>query len=83
MNAFEIVGGIVLAITCVIIVLVVMMQETKSSGMGAISGGDSTAAYGKNRAKTKEALLNRITKISAVIFFGISLAVCIISVYVK
>ncbi|MEG1429080.1 MAG: preprotein translocase subunit SecG, partial [Hydrogenoanaerobacterium sp.] len=78
-----IVGGIVLAITCVIIVLVVMMQETKSSGMGAISGGDSTAAYGKNRAKTKEALLNRITKISAVIFFGISLAVCIISVYVK
>lgn len=83
MNAFEIIGGIVLALTCVLIVLVVMMQETKSGGMSAVTGGDSGAAYGKNRAKTKEALLNRITKVSAVIFFGISLAVCIISVYVK
>ena len=83
MNLFEIVGGIVLAITCIIIVLVVMMQETKSGGMSAVTGGDSSAAYGKNRAKTKDALLNRVTKVAAVVFFGISLAVCIISVYVK
>ncbi|RPF47795.1 preprotein translocase subunit SecG [Hydrogenoanaerobacterium saccharovorans] len=83
MNAFEIVGGIVLAITCIIIVLVVMMQESKSDGMSAVSGADSAINYGKNRAKTKEMLLNKVTKVAAVIFFAISLAVCIISVYVK
>lgn len=83
MNAFEIVGGIVLAVTCIVIVLVVMMQEAKSNGMSAVTGADSAVNLSRNRAKTKEALLNRIIKVAAIIFFGISLAVCIISVYVK
>ena len=82
MNAFEIIGGIILAITCVVIVLAVMMQESKSQGMGAITGGDSVG-FNRGRAQTKEALMNKVTKICAIVFFVISLAVCIVSVYVK
>lgn len=83
MNAFEIVGGIILAVTCILIIAVVMMQETKSNGMGAVSGAESAVNFGKNRAKTKEMLLNKVAKIAAIVFFTISLAVCILSVYVK
>lgn len=83
MNAFEIAGGVVLLIACVVIILVVMMQETKSGGMSALTGGDSETSYGKGRAKTKEILLNKLTKICGIIFFALSLAVCVITVYVK
>lgn len=83
MNAFEIVGGIVLILTCIIIVLAVMMQESKSRGMNAITGGDSMSGYVKGRAQTKEALMDKVTKICGILFFVISLLVCIISVYVK
>ena len=79
MNAFEIVGGVLLIAACVVIVFVVMMQETKSRGMSAMTGGDPEMAYGKGRAKTKEILLNKATRVSAVVFFVISLAVCIIT----
>lgn len=83
MNAFEIAGAIILLLACVTIIGVVMMQESKSNGMSAVSGADSGANFGKNRAKTKEVLLNKVTKVAAIIFFVISLAVCILSVYVK
>lgn len=83
MNAFEIVGGIILLLACVIIVAVVTMQETKSRGMSAVSGGDSEMLYGKGRAKTKEILLNKATKICAVVFFAVSLTVAVMSVVMK
>ncbi|MBC8545845.1 preprotein translocase subunit SecG [Clostridiaceae bacterium NSJ-31] len=83
MSVFEIVGGIILAIACILIVAIVMMQETKSNGMSAVSGAESSMGYNRGRAQTKEAMLNKATKILAIIFFVISLAVCIVSVYVK
>ena len=38
MNPIEIVGGILLIIASVLIILIIMLQESKQAGMGAITG---------------------------------------------
>lgn len=80
MLAIEIAAGVLLAIASIVIILIVLVQESKEQGLtSAISGGYNDSFYGKNTARTKDAKLNRLTKICAVILFVVTLAVNIIS----
>ncbi len=83
MNPIEIIGAILLLIASIFIIVAVMMQETKQAGMNTITGGSSDTYVGRKGAKTKEAFLNRLTKICAITFFIVSLALNIIVHYVQ
>lgn len=54
-------------IICIALVVLVLMQEGKSAGLGAISGAAETY-WGKNKGRSMEATLERVTKILAVAF---------------
>lgn len=60
---------IVLLATSVLLIIVVLMQKSKEGGLGAAFGGsDGTSSLStKGKAASKEAKLQRITKILAVI----------------
>ncbi len=58
---------IIFIIICIALVVLVLMQEGKSAGLGAISGAAETY-WGKNKGRSMEATLVRITKILAVAF---------------
>ncbi|MCL2014540.1 MAG: preprotein translocase subunit SecG [Oscillospiraceae bacterium] len=78
MGLFEIISGILLLISGIIIIVSVILQESKQQGMSsAITGGGSDSYFGKNKPKTREASLARITKIVSVIFFVLTIAVSI------
>jgi preprotein translocase subunit SecG len=47
------------------------MQEGKSAGLGAISGAAETY-WGKNKARSMEGMLVKITKILAVSFIALA-----------
>lgn len=56
---------IVQVILCVAIVALVLMQQSKSAGLsGAISGGAETF-FGKNRGRSIDGLLRKLTIIGA------------------
>ncbi len=57
-------------ITCVLLVLVVLMQQGKKDGMGAAFGGGSQSVFGARGAET---FLEKFTKGLAVIFMCTSL----------
>ena len=52
---------------CLVLVVLVLMQEGKSAGLGAISGSSDTY-WGKNKGRSREANLVRLTKILAILF---------------
>lgn len=52
---------------CVALVVLVLMQEGKSAGLGSISGAAETY-WGKNKGRSMEGRLVRFTKILAVLF---------------
>ncbi|MBD5157948.1 MAG: preprotein translocase subunit SecG [Butyrivibrio sp.] len=55
-------------IDCVVLTFVILMQEGKSAGLGSIAGG-AESYWGKNKGRSMEGALVKITKILAVVFF--------------
>ena len=69
--------GAVLLIASIIIVVLVMLQQSKQAGLsGAIAGGADTF-FGKSKGRTMEQKLVKLTKISAIAFFILTLGVTI------
>ena len=65
MKALAIVLSIILLLVCLVLSAVVLLQEGKSAGLsGALSGAAETY-FGKNKARTMEGKLERLTKILA------------------
>lgn len=80
---YEIVLGIVLIVTSIALVAVVLFQEGRQAGLsGAIAGGAETF-LGKNKSKTVEQKLVKITKILAGIFFVLSLGASLLFLFLK
>ncbi len=78
MAVYEIIFGIVLIVLSIAITALVLLQEGNSKGLsGAIAGGADTF-FGKNKGRTMEAKLVKLTKIVGVSFFVIALAAKII-----
>ncbi|MCH5272827.1 MAG: preprotein translocase subunit SecG [Lachnospiraceae bacterium] len=71
MEALRIVVTILYVVICIALVAVVIMQEGKSAGLGAISGMAETY-WGKNKGRSIEGKLELMTKILAVLFIVIS-----------
>lgn len=63
------------------IIIVVLMQEGKSAGLGSISGTSSNANsfWDKNKKHTLEGKFERWTKITAGIFVILALALMLIN----
>ena len=73
MQWYEILIGVLLILTSIIIVIVVLMQQSRQAGLsGAIAGGSDTF-FGKNKSRTIDAKLAKITKIISVVFFILAL----------
>lgn len=77
MNVFEIIGGVLLIITCVLAVILCLFQDTKQQQnmTSAITGGANDSFYEKNEGRTKEAILRKITTVLLVVFFILTIAV--------
>ncbi len=72
MDALKIVLTIILIIDCIGITAIILMQEGKQAGLGVISGAAETY-WGKNKGRSMEGTLEKITVAMAVIFFVLSL----------
>lgn len=71
MEVLKIVLTVIYIIVCVALVVLVLMQEGKSAGLGTISGAAETY-WGKNKGRSMEGLLVKLTKVLAVSFILIS-----------
>ena len=56
----------------VILVVLVLMQEGKSAGLGSIAGAAETY-WGKNKGRSMEGLMVKITKWLAVLFMVLAI----------
>ena len=72
MEALRVVVTVLYVLICIALTIVVIMQEGKSAGLGAISGMAETY-WGKNKGRSIEGKLELATKILAVLFIVISL----------
>ena len=67
MEALRMILNILFILVCIALTVLVLMQEGKSAGLGSISGAAETY-WGKNKGRSMEGMLVKITKVLAVLF---------------
>ena len=68
MDILKTVLMILFAIDCIALSAIVLMQEGKSAGLGAIAGAADTY-WGKNKGRSMEGGLVKATTVMGVLFF--------------
>ncbi len=71
MEILRIILTVVFILACIALTVLVLMQEGKTAGLGAISGAAETY-WGKNKGRSMEGLLVKITKWLAVGFIVVA-----------
>ena len=64
---------ILLAIDCIALTIVVLLQEGKSAGLGTI-GGMADSYWGQNKGRSMEGTLVKVTRVLAVLLILLALA---------
>ena len=68
MNVVKIILGIIFLIDCIALTIVVLMQEGKQQGLGAIAGAAETY-WGKNKGRSMEGGLVKANTVMGILFF--------------
>ena len=77
MNTAQIILSIVYFVVALALIAIVMLQSGKSSGLSGVFGGSDTF-LARNKAKTFDARLARLTKWVAVVFMALTLVICLL-----
>jgi preprotein translocase subunit SecG len=70
----RIVVTVLFAIDALVLAVIILMQEGKSAGLTGTISGMADTYWGKNKGRSMEGKLEKITKILAVVFFVLALA---------
>jgi len=72
-TVFRTILTVLFVIDCLALIVVVMMQKSKDRGLGALSGMNNMDSYwGKNKSRSAEGNLVKITRILAIVFFVVA-----------
>lgn len=82
LSVWQIIIGILMIIVSLVIIAVVLLQQSRRSGVGAISGAADTF-FSKNKARDMDARLSRWTKWIALAFFVLAIVASAIAVATK
>ncbi len=74
----KIILSVILVLLAAFLTMVVLLQESKTSGMSGAIGGGSDTFLSKNKSKSWNAKLANWTKWVAIAFMILSLVVCLL-----
>lgn len=63
---------ILMVVLSLALILVVLFQPSNSDGMGAISGQSSDTFYSRNKGRSLEGIMKRLTIVLSIVLFVIS-----------
>ncbi len=71
MTAAKMIVTVAFIFICLALTVIILMQEGKSAGLGAIAGAADTY-WGKNKGRSMEGILVKVTKLLVALFILIS-----------
>ena len=78
MGTLEIVIGAVLLLISLVTIICMMQEQKPQNATAALTGASNDSFYDKNRGRTKEARLHKLTTILTVLFFVLILFIDIV-----
>lgn len=77
MAVARIIVQIVFMIICVAMAVLILMQEGKNNGLGSLAGGSSDSYWSKNKGRSAEGMLVKVTRILLILFFVVA---CVLNI---
>ncbi len=65
--------NILMILSSIVLIVSVLMQDSDSDGISALTGGGSETFFGKNKGSSLQGKLANITKISAAVFVALAI----------
>ncbi len=78
MTVVKIIVTIIFALICLALTVIVLMQEGKSGGLSGSVAGSTETYWGRNKGRSMEGKLEKITKYLAIGFIVLSLVLNIL-----
>lgn len=78
MSTAQLVLSIIYFIVALGLIVVVMLQSGKSAGLSGSIGGGSDTFLSKNKAKSADARMAKMTKWVAIVFMLLTLVICLL-----
>lgn len=75
MSTLKMIATIAYIVVCIALIIVVLMQEGKTSGLGAV-GGAADTYWSKNKGRSSQGIMVKVTRVLAVIFIALSVILC-------
>ncbi|MBC7088182.1 preprotein translocase subunit SecG [Vibrio parahaemolyticus] len=69
--------SVLMLISSIVLIVSILMQESKQEGLGSIGGGAADSIFGKSIGTSRQALLRKITIVASVIFMISAVALAI------
>ena len=83
MQVLEIIIGSLMALLAIAIIILVLLQQSRRAGVnGAISGAADTF-FSKNKSRTNDAKLKRLTTICAIVFMVLAIAGTVVATIIS
>ncbi len=73
MSVLGYIVGAIFMLICAALVVLVLAQEGKNQGLGAIQGTVENTYWGKNKGRSREGVLKKVTIILSVLFVVIAI----------
>ncbi|MCC8152225.1 MAG: preprotein translocase subunit SecG [Lachnospiraceae bacterium] len=70
MDTVRVIVKIVFMILSVVMTVIVLMQEGKGNGLGSLSGSNIDSYWGRNKGRSMEGVLVKVTRVLLVIFLA-------------
>jgi len=79
MTAIEIILGILVILVSLVIIAVVLLQQGRRAGINGVISGGADTFLSKNKARTFDATIARLTKYIAILFFVLAIVANVIA----
>ena len=73
----KVILSVIFVLICLALIVIILLQEGKSAGLGSISGMADTY-WGKNKGRSMEGTLEKFTKAAAVLFIVLAVVLNIL-----
>ena len=73
MQIIKIILSVIFIIDCIALTVVVLMQEGKQQGLGGAISGAADSYWGKNKGRSMEGMLVKVTRVLVILFLLISI----------
>ncbi len=75
MSTLKLIATILYIVVCIALIIVVLMQEGKIPGLGAI-GGAADTYWSKNKGRSSQGMMIKVTRVLAAVFIVLSVVLC-------